>query len=809
MAFITSSVVWPWIVKLLETYGNTEGRLRPVQAQVIEFGDLADYTHEGKGVAAALVNISDYEFYIPAVITLQAKQLLEEEEDHYDLSNLKNKDIVLRNYRVAFQDAAEECKCEFFIVIENFRILPKETQTANVCSCKKAQSVQQKIRQLWLSRVRKDDMNDTAYSETSLTQMMDYIQQREIERLFDIAMECLDLAAPDPEPSTSRAAPRIPGLGLTGWRAERREHRDRRPFSLPAAHLIIPPEQREILENIPEWRDDYVPAVDTEGASDSEEQTVLYLTISSESEPEPDEQTHAGTSHDPWSEIPSMDISFSSAGTQPPASPPEAQNKEEGVQAAALHSSPPVSLKLPTALPWSNSLPSQLGTQQADNPNSTLQLFTDSSSCTREPAEKMATVASGQRVLEHESIKASITSYQKHRHANVSPVPSSSMLPSGRAQASGGSLPGTTVIPRDRSVTPSLFDRWSPTVAASSSDEEVVLRSKPAKRKCQVVDSDSEEIVFNTDDEDVVRAPEIVNPRRKQVQPKPCLTFLNAEKAAKNTVTAGKAAKNTVTAGKATLGEVAKSCKEQTVTYQQVSKASNKNGNTSGAGDLQKPAVVSRTLKSANKSHSTAGMVNLEAVAKSCKEQTVTNQQVSKASNKNGSASGAGDLHKPAVVSRTLKSANKSHSTAGMVNLEAVAKSCKEQTVTNQQVSKASNKNGSTSGAGDLQKPAVVSRTLKSANKSHSTAGMVNLEAVAKSCKEQTVTNQQVSKASNKNGSTSGTRDRQKTAMKHRDGTSFMYDYEPPSAELVKRINSLRVPDSLLIWAWQYISKPD
>ncbi|RXM33566.1 hypothetical protein EOD39_1268 [Acipenser ruthenus] len=619
MAFITSSVVWPWIVKLLETYGNTEGRLRPVQAQVIEFGDLADYTHEGKGVAAALVNISDYEFYIPAVITLQAKQLLEEEEDHYDLSNLKNKDIVLRNYRVAFQDAAEECKCEFFIVIENFRILPKETQTANVCS--------------W-SRVRKDDMNDTAYSE---------------------------------------------------------------------------------------------------------------------SEPEPDEQTHAGTSHDPWSEIPSMDISFSSAGTQPPASPPEAQNKEEGVQAAALHSSPPVSLKLPTALPWSNSLPSQLGTQQADNPNSTLQLFTDSSSCTREPAEKMATVASGQRVLEHESIKASITSYQKHRHANVSPVPSSSMLPSGRAQASGGSLPGTTVIPRDRSVTPSLFDRWSPTVAASSSDEEVVLRSKPAKRKCQVVDSDSEEIVFNTDDEDVVRAPEIVNPRRKQVQPKPCLTFLNAEKAAKNTVTAGKAAKNTVTAGKATLGEVAKSCKEQTVTYQQVSKASNKNGNTSGAGDLQKPAVVSRTLKSANKSHSTAGMVNLEAVAKSCKEQTVTNQQVSKASNKNGSASGAGDLHKPAVVSRTLKSANKSHSTAGMVNLEAVAKSCKEQTVTNQQVSK----------------------------------------------------------ASNKNGSTSGTRDRQKTAMKHRDGTSFMYDYEPPSAELVKRINSLRVPDSLLIWAWQYIAKPD
>ncbi|MGH0146015.1 UNVERIFIED_CONTAM: hypothetical protein FKN15_007617 [Acipenser sinensis] len=648
MAFITSSVVRPWIVKLLETYGNTEGRLRPVQAQ---FGDLADYTHEGKEVAAALVHISDHEFYIPAVITLQAKQLLEEEEDHYDLSDLKNKDIVLRNYRVAFQDAAEECKCEFFIVIENFRILPIETQTDNVCS--------------W-SRVRKDDMNDTAYSDAPLTQMMDYIQQREIERLFDIAMECLDLAAPDPEPSTSRAAPRIPGLGLTGWRAERREHRDRSPFSLPTAHLIIPPEQREILENIP-----------------------------AESEPEPDEQTHAGTSHDPWSEIPSMDISFSSAGTKSLASPPEAQNKKEGVQAAALHSSPPASLKLPTDLPWSDSLPSQLGTQQAesDNPNSTLQLFTDSSSCTREPAEKMAAVASGQQVLEHESIKASITSYQKPRHANVSSVPSSSMLPSGRAQASGGSLPGTTVIPRDRSVTPSLVDRWSPSVAASSSDEELVLRSKPAKRKCQVVDSDSEEIFFNTDDEDVVRAPETVNPRRKQVQLKPCLTFLNAEKAAKNTVTAGKAAKNTVTAGKATLG--------------------------------------------------------------------------------------------------------------------AVAKSCKEQTVTNQQVSKASNKNGSTSGAGDLQKPAVVSRTLKSANKSHSTAGMINLEAVAKSCKEQTVTNQQVSKASNKNGSTTGTRDHQKTAMKHRDGTSFMYAYEPPSAELVKRINSLRVPDSLLIWAWQYISKPD
>ncbi|MGH0146406.1 UNVERIFIED_CONTAM: hypothetical protein FKN15_045111 [Acipenser sinensis] len=705
------------------------------------FGDLADYTHEGKEVAAALVHISDHEFYIPAVITLQAKQLLEE------------------------------------------------------------------------SRVRKDDMNDTAYSDAPLTQMMDYIQQREIERLFDIAMECLDLAAPDPEPSTSRAAPRIPGLGLTGWRAERREHRDRSPFSLPTAHLIIPPEQREILENIP--------------------------------------------------------------GTKSLASPPEAQNKKEGVQAAALHSSPPASLKLPTDLPWSDSLPSQLGTQQAesDNPNSTLQLFTDSSSCTREPAEKMAAVASGQQVLEHESIKASITSYQKPRHANVSSVPSSSMLPSGRAQASGGSLPGTTVIPRDRSVTPSLVDRWSPSVAASSSDEELVLRSKPAKRKCQVVDSDSEEIFFNTDDEDVVRAPETVNPRRKQVQLKPCLTFLNAEKAAKNTVTAGKAAKNTVTAGKAakntvTAGKAAKNtvtagkAAKNTVTAGKAAKntvtagkaAKNtvtagkaaKNTVTAGkaakntvtAGKAAKNTVTAGkaakntvTAGKAAKNTVTAGKAakNTVTAGKAAKntvtagkaaKNTVTAGKAAKNTVTAGKAAKntvtAGKAAKNTVTAGkaakntvTAGKAAKNTVTAGKATLGAVAKSCKEQTVTNQQVSKASNKNGSTSGAGDLQKPAVVSRTLKSANKSHSTAGMINLEAVAKSCKEQTVTNQQVSKASNKNGSTTGTRDHQKTAMKHRDGTSFMYAYEPPSAELVKRINSLRVPDSLLIWAWQYISKPD
>ncbi|XP_041077394.1 uncharacterized protein LOC121296186 [Polyodon spathula] len=657
MTFITSSDVRPWIVELLESYGKTEGRLRPVQAQVTEFGDLADYTQEGKEVAAALVNISDHEFYIPAVVTWQAKQLLEDEEDHYDLGDLKNKDIVLREYRVAFQDAAEESKCEFFIVIENFRMLPIERQTANVCSCKTAPSVQRKISTLWLSRVRKDDMNSTSYSDAPLTQMMEYFQQRGIERLFNIAMECLNLAAPSPEPSTSRAAPPIPGLGLTGWRAERREHRDRSPYSLSTAHLIIPPKQREILDNIPEWRDDYVPTVDTEGASGFEEQAVLCLTISSESESEPDEQTHAVTPHDPWSEHPSMDISFSSAGTESHASPPEAQNKEEGVQAAALHSSTPASLKLPAALPRSDSLPSQLGTQQAESydPTNTLQLFTDSSSCIWEPAKKMAAVASGQRVLEHESVEASITSYRKARHTNVSPRCSSSMLPSSSAQALGGSLPGTAVIPRDRSVRRSLVDCWSPSLAASSSDEELVLRSKPAKRKCQVVDSDSEEIIFNTDDEDVVRAPEIVKPKRKQVQLKPCLTFLNAEKAAKNTITAGKAAKNTVTAGKAAK-------------------------NTVTAGKAAKKTV-----------------------------------------------------------------------TGGKAALGAVAESCKEQTVTNQQVSKTSNKNRSTSRAGDLQKP----------------------------------------------------------ALKHRDGTSFMYSYEPPSAELAKRINSLRVPDSLLLWAWQYTSKPD
>ncbi|XP_051787608.1 adrenocortical dysplasia protein homolog isoform X2 [Erpetoichthys calabaricus] len=385
-----------------------------------------------------------------------------------------------------FQAETEEKKCEFVIEILNFRIMSIYTDTPHVCDCKSLPEVKQKIHKLWLSFVGEDSISTASHAGMSLTQMLSYMKEDGFTNLVNLATECLDISDPADRPSTSWDTHLLFPAPLTGWKAERRKNKGVKPFSIPISLLTIPEEQKKIIDNIPEWREDYVspredtgmevlPAVDMSVSVESESTATSFSTLISEKTVG---SCDTGASQLPWNQYPGLDLTdHSSHDTVSRIDSPEDQSRQPSIVEHAT----------------SSSTSTNIHTQKETSQNQQLAPIVDSDNLDRTPL--LFRISSlkhhNQAVLTFVSrqiSEGSLTSYQK-------PGPS-------RAETSSFALSANIPQPVAVSSEACLSDLQ----VDNRENLQVQRKFLSAKRKCSTLNPASKKAVVSSEDDTLRKA---------------------------------------------------------------------------------------------------------------------------------------------------------------------------------------------------------------------------------------------------------------------------------------------------------------
>ncbi|XP_042196134.1 adrenocortical dysplasia protein homolog isoform X2 [Callorhinchus milii] len=303
----------PWIAELLRSHGAALSHQKPVPAQVIQFIPPEKWQKEAEFDPAAVVHLSDLKYTIKAVVTKGAKQELEQEEDDYTFDDIKEKMVILKQFDVHLRVEPELKECEFYLVVEKFKILPAENIRSDVRSCNLDPAVQKRLKEAWENHVKNTTFTEGSCSGISLTNLIDAAMGEEVNSLKDALILCLD-ASDSSEPSTSTAVFLPSGSQMTGWEALRRKDKKQgNAFTVPETELIISSDQQEILNNLKEWKDDYVYDKDKTSTESAMENSCAD-TLSHDKKVDAKEKPEAATSSDPWVSVSHLGVNVKSSG---------------------------------------------------------------------------------------------------------------------------------------------------------------------------------------------------------------------------------------------------------------------------------------------------------------------------------------------------------------------------------------------------------------------------------------------------------------------------------------------------------------
>ncbi|XP_078067085.1 adrenocortical dysplasia protein homolog isoform X2 [Mustelus asterias] len=248
----------PWITEQLLRYGATESRQRPAAAQVTEFVLPKNWIKEAEHEPAAVIHISDLKHYIKAVVTKGAKCDLEQEEENYTLSDIKSKIIILRKFNVELHLELQLEDCEFYLVVQELKILPAETGFSEACSCNLDPAVQKKLREFWQSHVNNMTEPTESFSGLCLSNLIAAVEDEDnsLKSAVELSLDLTDSS----KASTSTSSILLPSIHPpTGWKtSSRKDTNEINIFTIPEAMLMISSNQEEVLNNIKEWKDDFV-----------------------------------------------------------------------------------------------------------------------------------------------------------------------------------------------------------------------------------------------------------------------------------------------------------------------------------------------------------------------------------------------------------------------------------------------------------------------------------------------------------------------------------------------------------------------
>ncbi|XP_073406224.1 adrenocortical dysplasia protein homolog isoform X2 [Dendrobates tinctorius] len=312
MAGYHSLIGYPWIIDCIANYDSTADKQKPVPGQVVEFLRMPDCSvySEACQYPETVINISDQKYYIRAVITKEAQEKLESEDEHFSLATIKNKIIILKKFCMCFTAVEDLRRCEFYLTVQHFSVLPMETNTVDILNCNMEPGVRKKMKELWQNYMTELEMNGTSpdmnLSDVSLTQLLMIANEEKFSALKSIAEQCLEL-----NPSVIED---VPQQGKNFWSMQRKRNQENAErFVIPSDLLLIPPHEEAILELMTECRYEGPCTNEPADSSERDSSSQPYSTAPSTPYEEPIEEEPNGQSQNPWNKLQSICVSIATS----------------------------------------------------------------------------------------------------------------------------------------------------------------------------------------------------------------------------------------------------------------------------------------------------------------------------------------------------------------------------------------------------------------------------------------------------------------------------------------------------------------
>ncbi|XP_038825324.1 uncharacterized protein LOC120024988 isoform X1 [Salvelinus namaycush] len=232
----------PWIEQVILSYGTEpkeEKKNTLMKAHVVGVGRMSESQARQTEGLTTLLFLSDGVVHIPAILTQDAWETLQEQEDRECFSSLINCTVCVYSYTLQFNMDSEQTKSQFYISVGELTTTSAGAAKDNTPCCTSLNSVRQKICTTWRSLLAQDSVHtQNTQSEFSLSELLGEWQHDWRQSLLEDVMELLRTPTnpPSPQASTSNA------LTHTGtrWAIERFRYKREDTFNVPVSHLHIP-----------------------------------------------------------------------------------------------------------------------------------------------------------------------------------------------------------------------------------------------------------------------------------------------------------------------------------------------------------------------------------------------------------------------------------------------------------------------------------------------------------------------------------------------------------------------------------------
>ncbi|NXN32095.1 ACD protein, partial [Nycticryphes semicollaris] len=217
------------------------------------------------------------------------------------LSSLICRIIVLQKYTVCFREEARLEDCEFYLIAQQFIVLPMQRQRLESSDGNQEPSVMQKIKELWLRSC-------VLSPEPSISQLIDAMGQDQLEVLKENAEKCLDLQmSKETPPATMKDE-----VPVTLWEAERKKEQGEDVFMVPANILVIPPEEEAVACDASK-ADVYEAAPSKSGDEKTVPGDLSVISQASSSESTALSESLEGSLDNPWNGLPLISLTLNSS----------------------------------------------------------------------------------------------------------------------------------------------------------------------------------------------------------------------------------------------------------------------------------------------------------------------------------------------------------------------------------------------------------------------------------------------------------------------------------------------------------------
>ncbi|XP_053126879.1 adrenocortical dysplasia protein homolog isoform X3 [Hemicordylus capensis] len=267
----------PWIVNLLLEYKESEVREDGQLGHILKVLNDARALHHDGECPAAVLRVADGRYYIQVVITATAARMTKSSLPQSGFSSTLGQFIILQNYRVCFKEAAKVDDCEFYLVLDRFRVMPM-----------KRQEMRQRD---WRSFALQPSYN----SGSSVSEVLREIKEDQLSTLKENVEACLHLL-------NSEQLAEYPD---TKWQVERRQDKMRQDtFTVPAKFLVIGAENEAALCRSYPPKPSEAVCNTGEISQEDDRSTISFFSAESES--------LDGSLENPWDVFPGISLTSSS-----------------------------------------------------------------------------------------------------------------------------------------------------------------------------------------------------------------------------------------------------------------------------------------------------------------------------------------------------------------------------------------------------------------------------------------------------------------------------------------------------------------